>query len=176
MDQVCLLLGFSRKTFSISATSSPEYVPGRVSRQGKPFSIHLVSSVIKKGSQFILETILTQSQITSIKMPWLKPYCYYMAKLSTYECFIYQKLRPFTLQVFFCHFRVNATFSAFVIDFLKVIINPQNHFYSQNTEMCFHLSYSAICLQYLMPGYNQLEEKQNSGVIKAIDVPAYLIR
>lgn len=37
----------------------PEYVPGRVSRQGKPFSIHLASSVIKKGSQFILETILT---------------------------------------------------------------------------------------------------------------------
>lgn len=73
-----------------------------------------------------------------------------MAKLSTYECFIYQKLRPFTLQLFFCHFRVNATFSALVIDFLKVIINPQNYFYFQNIEICFHLSYSAISLQYRM--------------------------
>jgi len=27
-----------------------------------------------------------------------------------------------------------------------------------------------------MPGYNQLKEKQNAGIIKAIDVPSYLTR
>jgi len=101
-----------------------------------------------------------------------------MAKLRTCECFIYQKLRPLTLQLFFCRFRVNATFSALVIDFFKVIIYPKNNFYFQNIEMCFHLQ--LFCCMSAgtdpMPGYNQLKEKQNAGIIKAIDVPSYLTR
>lgn len=65
-------------------------------------------------------------------------------------------------------------FSALVTDFFKVTINPENNFYFQNIEMFFHLSCSAICLQYSISCQVINRKKQN--IIRAIDIPAYLIR